>query len=156
MSNLARGYGFQDIFVAYTMGQQRRVSGSWTFQRGGFFNGNLMAVGYSTGRIGITPQLSVEPSISINRIKLPEGTFTTQLATSRITYTFTPRMFFSLLMQYNSSRDALSLNLRLRWEYQPGSELFVVYNDQRDTSLRGMPMLENRAFIVKFTRLFRF
>tara|TARA_B100001123_G_scaffold372312_1_gene436122 strand:- start:166 stop:2481 length:2316 start_codon:yes stop_codon:yes gene_type:complete len=150
------GYGFQDVFVAYTMGQQRRVSGSWTFQRGGFFNGNLMAVGYSTGRIGITPQLSVEPSISINRIKLPEGTFTTQLATSRVTYTFTPRMFFGLLVQYNSSRDALSLNLRMRWEYQPGSELFVVYNDQRDTSLRGMPMLENRAFIVKFTRLFRF
>ncbi|MCH7749549.1 MAG: hypothetical protein IH939_15790 [Acidobacteria bacterium] len=51
----------------------------------------------------------------------------------------------------------LSTNVRLRWEYQPGSELFVVYNDQRDTELgRGVPMLENRAFIVKVTRLFRF
>ena len=50
-----------------------------------------------------------------------------------------------------------STNLRLRWEYQPGSELFVVYDDQRDTELgRSFPMLENRAFVVKFTRLFRF
>ena len=65
-------------------------------------------------------------------------------------------MFFGGLLQYNSSTDSLSMNLRLRWEYQPGSELFVVYNDQRDTSLRGMPLLENRAFVVKFTRLFRF
>ena len=43
----------------------------------------------------------------------------------------------------------------MRWEYQPGSELFVVYNDQRDTALRP-PFLQNRAFIVKLTRLFRF
>ncbi|TDI27395.1 MAG: hypothetical protein E2P06_00715 [Acidobacteria bacterium] len=77
--------------------------------------------------------------------------------TARVTYTFTPRMFFSGLLQYNSSRDVLSTNVRLRWEYQPGSELFVVYNDQRDTELgRSVPMLENRAFIVKVTRLFRF
>ena len=47
-------------------------------------------------------------------------------------------------------------NLRFRCEYQPGSELFVVYNDERDTSLHGTPMLETRAFIVKVTRLFRF
>ena len=68
-------------------------------------------------------------------------------------------MFFSGLMQYNSSRDVLSTNLRLRWEYQPGSEIFVVYNDQRDTELgwRQLPnALENRAFVVKFTRLFRY
>ena len=66
-------------------------------------------------------------------------------------------MFFSGLVQYNSASNSLSTNLRLRWEYQPGSELFVVYNDQRDTELgRSFPMLENRAFVVKFTRLFRF
>jgi hypothetical protein len=68
-------------------------------------------------------------------------------------------MFLGGLLQYNSTRNTLSTNLRLRWEYQPGSELFVVYNDQRDTALttpRGFPMLENRAFVVKFTRLFRF
>ena len=65
-------------------------------------------------------------------------------------------MFFSGLAQFNSSNDSLSSNLRFRWEYQPGSELFVVYTDQRDTTLRGAPVLENRAFIVKVNRLFRF
>ena len=150
------GYDFQDVFLSYSMGAQRRVSGTWSFQRGGFFNGHITAVGYSRGRIEVTPQLSIEPSVSINRIDLPEGAFTAKLVTGRVTYTFTPRMFFGSLVQYNSSRDSLSANLRLRWEYQPGSELFLVYNDQRDTSLRGAPVLENRAFVVKFTRLFRF
>ena len=93
--------------------------------------------------------------MSVNRITLPQGTFTTKLATSRITYTLTPRMFFSGLLQYNSTQNVLSTNFRLRWEYQPGSELFIVYNDQRDTAVRNTPMLQNRAFVVKFTRLFR-
>ena len=46
--------------------------------------------------------------------------------------------------------------MRLRWEYQPGSELFVVYNEQRNTLATRFPLLENRAFIVKLNRLFRF
>ena len=149
-------YDFQDVFASYSLGGQRRVSGTLSIQRGEFFSGHITAVGYRRGRIEVTPQLSIEPSISINRLDLPEGAFTTKLVTSRVTYTLTPRMFVGVLLQYNSARDSFSTNLRLRWEYQPGSELFVVYNDQRDTTLRGAPMLENRAFIVKFTRLFRF
>ncbi len=149
-------YAFQDFFASYSMGAQRRFSGTFSIQRGGFFSGNITAYGYRRGRIEITPRFSFEPGISLNRIELPEGTFTATLMQSRVTYTLTPRMFFGGLLQYNNSTNSLSTNLRLRWEYQPGSELFVVYNDQRDTTLRGTPLLENRAFIVKFTRLFRF
>ena len=149
-------YDFRDVFASYSMGAQRRFSGTFTFQRGEFFSGHITTVGYRRGRIEITPQFSFEPSISINRIDLPEGLFTATLVTSRVTYTLTPRVFFGGLLQYNNGTNSLSTNLRLRWEYQPGSELFVVYNDLRDTTLRGTPLLENRAFVVKFTRLFRF
>ena len=152
------GYDFQDFYAAYQMGTQRRLAGTFSFQHGGFFNGTITAVGFQRGRVELTPQFSFEPGISINRIELPMiGEATIPLVTSRVTYTLTPRMFFGGLIQYNSSNSSLGTNLRLRWEYQPGSELFVVYNDTRDTSIRGRaPFLENRAFIVKLTRLFRF
>jgi len=150
------GYGFQDVFLSYSLGPRRRMSGDLSFQRGSFFGGTISALGYSRGRLEVTRQLSLEPSISINRIDLPQGLFTARLITTRVTYTFTPRMFFSGLLQYNSSNNTLGSNLRFRWEYSPGSELFVVYTDQRDTSLRGVPLLQNRAFIVKINRLFRF
>jgi hypothetical protein len=65
-------------------------------------------------------------------------------------------MFLSALLQYNSDADAVSVNARFRWEYQPGSELFVVFNEQRNTLARSFPSLSNRAFIVKVNRLFRF
>ena len=151
----AGGYDFTDVFLSYSMGGQRRYSGSLSFQHGGFFNGEITALGYSRGRVEITPRLSLEPGVSINRIDLPSGGITAALVTSRVTYTFTPRMFLGGLLQYISSSRAVSSNLRFRWEYSPGSELFVVYPDQRDAAVRGFPQLENRAFIVKVNRLFR-
>ena len=65
-------------------------------------------------------------------------------------------MFVSALLQFNSSSNLVSSNVRLRWEYRPGSELFIVYNDERDSLTRGLPDLKNRALIVKINRLFRF
>ena len=65
-------------------------------------------------------------------------------------------MFVSGLMQYNSSNASFNTNLRLRWEYLPGSELFVVYNEGRDTLPTGFPDLQNRSLVFKVNRLFRF
>ena len=65
-------------------------------------------------------------------------------------------MFVSGLVQYQGRTDSLSTNARFRWEYRPGSELFVVYSDGRNTLTRGIPDLQNRSFVVKLTRLFQF
>ena len=149
-------YSFVNTRVVYALGQQRVVSGGLTFDRGGFFGGDRTSVGYFNGRIGVTPQLTVEPSVSLNWITLPRGSFSTELVAARTTYTITPRMFVAALLQFNSGTDSLGTNLRFRWEYRPGSELFVVYTDERDTLTPQFPTLENRAFVVKVTRLFRF
>ena len=55
----------------------------------------------------------------------------------------------------HSTANAYSTNVRLRWEYQPGSELFVVLTEGRNTLGPGYPGLESRGFVVKLTRLFR-
>jgi hypothetical protein len=149
------GYDFVTGRVAYTLGQQRAVAGTVSLEQGTFYDGHKTTVGLRTGRVEVTPQLSVEPSASINRITLPFGSFTAKLVASRVTYTLTPMVFVSALVQYISSTNAVSTNVRLRWEYRPGSELFVVYNDERDTLVRGFPDLKTRALIVKVNRLFR-
>jgi hypothetical protein len=153
------GYSFQDVQTSYSFGQQRRISGSVSVQHGSFFSGEKTTFGFRQGRLELTRRFSLEPSYSYNWVDLPEGQFTTQLVRTRTTYTMTPLMFVSALVQYNSSNDSLSTNLRLRWEYTPGSELFVVYNEDRNTDPL-MPdrfsTLRNRAFVVKVNRLFRF
>jgi Domain of unknown function (DUF5916) len=149
-------YEFVSGRAAFTFGQQRPLSGNLSIESGTFYDGELTAVGFSRGRINVTPRFSLEPNISINWVDLPTGSFTQRLVGSRVTFTVTPLMFVSALMQYNSSSNVMSANIRFRWEYQPGSELFVVYNDERDTLTRGVPDLRNRALIVKVNRLFRF
>ena len=152
------GYGFRDVEATYSPGAQRRLTGTFTVRVGEYFNGDIRSVGFSRGRLELTPQLSIEPTLSVNWIDTPQGSFRTDLIVSRVTYTFTPRMFFSGLIQYNSSTDTVSTNLRLRWEYSPGSELFVVYTEDRNTDpLRPdrFSQLRNRGLVVKVNRLFR-
>ncbi len=158
------GYNFSNTQLSYAFGPQRRLSGTLSVDRGSFYGGTKTAVAIGggfgpdgAGRIELSPRFSLEPGLSINWVELPQGSFTSQLVTTRTTYTFTPTMFLSALIQYNSSNNALSSNIRLRWEYQPGSELFVVYNEQRDTlTPNSLPELENRTFIIKINRLLRF
>jgi hypothetical protein len=65
-------------------------------------------------------------------------------------------MFVSGIVQYSSAGASFGSNVRFRWEYRPGSELFVVYTDDFDTDARtSAPSLRNRAFVVKANRLFR-
>ena len=150
------GYTFLDTRIVYALGQQRVFSGGLIFDRGEFFGGHKTGIGFFQPRVSMGSQFSVQPSMSVNWITLPQGAFASKLASTRLTYTVTPRMFVSALMQYNSANDSLGTNVRLRWEYRPGSELFLVYTDERDTLTPRFPGLENRAFVVKFNRLFRF
>jgi hypothetical protein len=147
---------FTSARVAYAFGQQRRMSGSLAFLGGTFYNGSIRSLVLSGSRVSLTPRLSVEPSVTLNRVSLPAGRFTTTLLRTRGDIAFTPRMFASALVQYSSTDRSLSSNFRFRWEYLPGSEAFVVYTDERDTALSGFPQLKNRALVVKVNRLIRF
>ena len=128
-------------------------------QLGEYYSGTIRTVSFSQGRLSILKQLSVEPRVSISKVELPTGSFTTRLFSARTDYGFSPRMFASALLQYSSADHTFSSNMRFRWEYQPGSEFFVVWTDEQNTNPldpRENMTLRNRAFVVKMTRLFRF
>jgi hypothetical protein len=149
-------YSFATARVVYNFGQQRPASGNLLLERGAFYDGQRTSLSFSRTRVNLTPRFSLEPILSINWLELPGGSFATRLVGSRVTYTMTPLMFASALVQYNSTTRRTGANVRLRWEYRPGSELFVVYNEERDTLALRPPELQNRALIVKINRLFRF
>jgi len=158
----AGGHQFTNALVSYALGAQRRISGTVSLQAGDFYNGTLTALGFSAARVSVLKQFSFEPTISINRVDIPGSVVTTKLYRTRADYGFSPLMFVSALLQYTSTDRAFSSNLRFRWEYRSGSELFIVYTDERDltdprfalaTQVLGV---KNRAFVVKINRLLRF
>ena len=137
-------------------GTQRAVAANLLLEHGTFYGGHRTAFSASRGRLSLGARFSVEPTYTVNWLDLPAASATTHLLGSRVTYTMTPRMFVAALVQYSSSNTSLSTNLRFRWEYQPGSEFFIVLNEQRDTALSGFPGLTNRALVLKINKLLRY
>ncbi len=151
------GYDYHTTHLEYQGGQQRRYSGTILFETGTFYSGTKRSFGVSAARIQVTPQMSLEPSMQVDWVHLAEGDFTARVVRNRATYTLTPRIYVSGIVQYNSTNASVGSNLRFRWEYRPGSEVFVVYTDDYDTVDRpSIQALRNRAFVIKVNRLLRF
>ena len=152
-------YSFRDVQVSYNFGPQRRMSGNVSVRNGSFYSGDITSVGFSRGRIEILPRLSVEPSIEFNWVSLPdqqkfEGEFNQHVTRARVNYSLSPRTFVSGLVQYNTGSDTFSSNFRLRWEWAPGSELFIVYTEDRNTDVFDRwSELSNRGLVIKVNRL---
>ncbi len=151
---LAGNYRFARTGVRFRMGSHRRVSGFLRYEWGDFFGGTRREVSYM-GRAAAGNRLILEPNVSLNWITVPAGDVRATVTYLRTTFTVSPRSFVGALVQYNSAAELFSANVRFRWEYSPGSDLFVVFSSSRDgdDALSG---LTDRTLVVKFTRLFRF
>ncbi len=150
----AGNYRFARTGVRLRMGSHRRLSGFLRYEFGDFFEGTRQEVSYM-GRAEVSQRFSLEPNISFNWIEVPEGEVRAQVSRLRATYTVSPRSFLGALVQYNSAAQLMSANIRFRWEYSPGSDLFVVFSTNRDGD-DGLSGLSDRTLVIKFTRLFRF
>ena len=151
----AGSYSFDHVRGFMWFSGHRRFSGSVGAEFGGFFGGTRTELTYR-GRVEVTPQFSLEPNFALNWMDLPQGAFQTNLIRLRATYTLSPRSFVGALVQYNSEANSFTTNIRFRWEYRPGSDVFFVYSDGRNTLDGASPALENRSLVFKVTRLFRF
>jgi hypothetical protein len=150
------GFGSNNLRTTYNLGQQRPISGRLAFGYGSLYDGTRTEASYG-GRVALSPRVAFEPSLSLNWVDLPVGEFSAQLLNSRMIFTPSPRMIVSGLVQYNISGHSITSSARLRWEYRPGSEIFLVYSDGHNLLDSQTPTgLLNRSMAVKVTRLLRF
>jgi len=148
-------YDFRQARVSYELSPSRPLSGFLSFAHGGFYGGTITEASWR-GRVELSSRFFIEPTLSFNRVRTPFGDSNSHLFGGRTTFTLTPRMFVSALVQYRADSRTMTTNARFRWEYAPGSDLFLVYSDGRSASEGRFPStLENRSVVVKLTRLFR-
>jgi len=130
----------------------RPVDGSFNYTKGGFWSGDKteyrVAAGWRPG-----PRLNLGLGWTRNDIVLAEGAFTTNLGSLRVDFDFTTEMSIRSLFQYNSQSDQVLANVRFRYIYVAGSDLYVVYNERRVAERAD---LIDRALIIKATHVFRF
>ena len=68
-----------------------------------------------------------------------------------------PGMYVRVQIEQGIDSDAIAVPQQaIQRNSGGGSEVFVVYSDGRNTIGAGFPELDNRSFVVKLTKLFRF
>ncbi len=117
---------------------------------GGFFGGDRVALN-PTVRFRAGDALTTELNYQRNDITLPDGHFITNLVRTRVSYSFTPRIFTQALIQYNDRADLWSMNFRFGWLQAANTGLFVVYTDTRGLyDLFDRPERTDRSLTVKY------
>jgi hypothetical protein len=98
----------------------------------------------------VNAHLAASAEYDRNMITLPEGSFTEGLAAIRVDTSLTTRMFLNAFVQYNGRDDVWLTNVRFNFIHRPLSDIYLVWNDARGSTIR------NRGFIVKYTHSFAF
>jgi hypothetical protein len=94
-------------------------------------------------------------------ILLPAGSgnFSVVFGSFQTNYSFSPFLTLSTLLQMDTANtQAASANVRLRWNYRPDSDLYIIYTaGQRFASLvaANPPQYYENRFAIKFTYSWR-
>ncbi|MBI3933643.1 MAG: hypothetical protein HY316_03060, partial [Acidobacteria bacterium] len=140
-------YNFYEYLFMFNTDSSRRLSGNVRTLIGPYYTGyrHTYTLG---GTLRLNHQFNTSFSYTHNNISLREGRFKTNLLTMRAYYSFSTKMFLNTLIQYNSDARQWSTNVRFDLIHRPLSDLFLVYNERRN-SVSGD--LIDRAIIAKFT-----
>ncbi|MFP5379477.1 MAG: DUF5916 domain-containing protein [Vicinamibacteria bacterium] len=146
-------YRMNEWIFTYNTSPGRRLYSRLTYSPMDFYDGTRQQVSAAAG-VRVSSQLAAEVQYTRNDVDMPWGDFVVNQSTLRVDYTFSPRMTIRSLTQYNSATNELSNNVRFNFIYRPGSDLYIVYNDQSQT---GLPAdifgRKDRQLVVKMTYL---
>ena len=158
--------------LTYGSPQDRRLTVSFFERFGTYYNGNL-----NEARVRATYRASERLSFNFaeqwNRFRLgattdPTGTtvlppnagdFSVVFGSFQTNYSFSRFLTLSTLLQMDTANtQAVSANIRLRWNYRPDSDLYVIYTaGQRFASLvaENPPQYYENRFVIKLTYSWR-
>ena len=115
---------------------------------GGSFGGTRY-IETITGRYRAGDRFNIDATFQYNNFQLPNGDFTANILSTRLSYAFKPNIYLQGLIQHNTSDKLWAANVRFGWLQQANTGLFVVWNYNLQD---GDPL--NNSFIVKYTRIF--
>jgi len=131
------------------------------FERfGSYYNGKLNELSLQAA-YRPSPKLSFSVSPEWNRFQLPapERNFSVLVGALETDYAFSRSLSLSTILQIDTANaQVASANIRLRWNYRPDSDLYVIYTaGQQFASLAAAnpeQFYQNR-FVIKYTYSFR-
>ena len=142
--------------ITYGSPQDRRLTVRLFERFGGYYDGKLNEARIrGTWRAG--ERLSFDFGEQWNRFRLPipAGDFSVLFGNFQANYSFSRFLTLSSIIQMDTAnREAASANVRLRWNYRPDSDLYVIYTaGQRFASLvaANPPQFYENRLAIKWT-----
>ena len=152
-------YHFARHQLTYGSGQDRRFTYNFFERFGGYYGGTL-----NEFRVRANYRPTAKFSISAMetwdrfRLPLPNGNFSVVLASLQGNYSFNRFLTFTSLIQMDTSNtQAISANVRLRYNYRPDSDLYIIYNvgtQFASIAPANPPQVREARFAVKWTYAF--
>ena len=150
-------YHFARHQLTYGSGQDRRFTYNFFERFGGYYGGSLNEF-RARANYRPTARFSVSASQTWDRFRLPEGNFSVNLASLQANYSFSRFLTFTSIVQMDTSNtQAVSANFRLRYNYRPDSDLYIIYNvgtQFASLAAANPPQVRETRFAVKYTYSF--
>lgn len=132
----------------------RKLVGTFDVERGGFWSGTR-----TTWRLGTILRpfsgLNLSVNYAYSKVRLMEGNFSTSLLQFQGGYDITPYLSLSSILQFDNISKVLGMNHRFRWIITPGSDVFIVYNQNWISENLDYRLLDRSAVLkVNYTHRF--
>jgi len=146
---------FNQFTAFFESDRSKNIAFRTEMNLGQFYNGNLFRINTS-GFLKLSKNLNVEFIYDRNQFDLPVegGKFTTNIAASRIIYSFSPDLFAKAYLQWNEDENLFKSNFLIRWIYKPGANIYFIYNETRELGTEGY--IQDRALMIKVSFLFNY
>jgi len=145
-------YRFNNFFGEFASDMSRTFSGKVNVSVGRFYDGRIIAYGLESN-LKWGSRFTVNVLYNHNDVQLEAGCFQTDIVGIRLLYSFSPRLFVKTFIQCNSEKDIILGHFLLHFIHRPGSDLYLVYNEELETGMESLHSL-NRVLMLKYNYLF--
>ena len=129
------------------------------FCAGAFYDGWIQFI-WINPVWSISRHLNLSADYSVNFVRFPDRDqeFDAHIVQLRIEGAFNTKCSINGFIQYSSISDQLTPNIRFRYNFREGNDLWIVYNEgfntDRDKWSPMLPKTNNRAVLMKYTHTF--
>jgi hypothetical protein len=153
-------YWFHQGAARLDLGRNALLRGGLSVRAGSFYDGWLAGFGGGP-TLSMSRHFEIGAGYELNAIRFPDRDeeLNAHLVSFKVQAALDIHFSAAALLQYNSTVDQVNANIRFRYHFREGSDLWLVYNDAVNTErdILGRPQLpfsQGRNLMLKYTYTF--
>jgi hypothetical protein len=154
-------YPFVNFSASYGTSSRNALSAFVSAGSGAFYDGWLVSI-YAWPRVNIGSGIYLGLTYNLDYVTFPSRNvnFTNHITGLKGMLTLTTKTSLSAFIQYNTSVNKVSANIRFRYNPREGNDFYLVYDEGLNTRLTRetptLPVTSGRTILLKYSYTFRF